>query len=404
MWQSSILHSPGAVLLQGPRGMNLPEDQCVFVRGFRVARTLRILPKHLKAAAGPSLGPEEDDCEPGVELVSIPSVAQYRDPLHQIIDYVSERTPDCDMVLVHDDDLAKVDGIGDGILWENLQHGVVSDLLQNSDKQVHMASCDLSPVSSSPNTNTDPAVIKVAMLSTELQNRSSASVTASQQGQSQQSQSQQDQSQGHNNNTRTIAEDPFPIPPQQYGAPALNAASVRSVVTPASVSHGSASLQRPPISPTVPTASNVIGSVSSYDRYRAHQSSPPPPNASRPAEERSLAGLGSSRNNPPSPPSPIVTVNSQKNCIIPGCPYPVYYNYADQEQTEYCDQDHELDAVTTGFMDTCVMCKGRPRRTGERVCGRTCRERAREARPVQGTYYGARTIRYGAQTRSGRMF
>jgi hypothetical protein len=34
------------------------------------------------------------------------------------------------------------------------------------------------------------------------------------------------------------------------------------------------------------------------------------------------------------------------------------------------------------------MCKGRPRRTGERVCGRTCRERERQARLVQGSYSG----------------
>ena len=37
------------------------------------------------------------------------------------------------------------------------------------------------------------------------------------------------------------------------------------------------------------------------------------------------------------------------------------------------------------------MCKERPRRSGERVCGRTCRERERQARQVhlvQGSYYG----------------
>ena len=34
--------------------------------------------------------------------------------------------------------------------------------------------------------------------------------------------------------------------------------------------------------------------------------------------------------------------NGQKNRIIPGCPYPGYYNYADQEQTEYWGQADEL--------------------------------------------------------------
>ena len=39
------------------------------------------------------------------------------------------------------------------------------------------------------------------------------------------------------------------------------------------------------------------------------------------------------------------------------------------------------------------MCKGRPRRTGERVCGRTCREQERQARQVQGTFYGVPVVR-----------
>jgi hypothetical protein len=50
-------------------------------------------------------------------------------------------------------------------------------------------------------------------------------------------------------------------------------------------------------------------------------------------------------------------------------------------------------AVATGLVASCTMCKGRPRRTGERVCGRTCRERERQARLVQGSYYGASVVR-----------
>jgi len=217
-------------------------------------------------------------------------------------------------------------------------------------------------------------------------------------------------------------------PSQQYGAPLLNPQSVslyptRGVVTPTSVSHGQTPSQRPPISPTAPTTSGSIGSAS-YDHYRVNQSSvvPPPQNASRPAEGRSVVGLGyhpsasdwvapansglllipsqgqsqghdgnnligssrpprrPSRNSPPSPPPPIATPDGQKRCIIPGCPYPAYYNYTDQEQTEYCGKGHELHAISTGLVDTCVMCNGRPRRTGEGVCSRTCRERAHEAR------------------------
>jgi hypothetical protein len=47
------------------------EDQCVFIRGFRVTRTFKILPKQLKAAAGPSSDPDENDSEPELELTSM---------------------------------------------------------------------------------------------------------------------------------------------------------------------------------------------------------------------------------------------------------------------------------------------------------------------------------------------
>ena len=62
---------------------NLPENQSVFIRGFRVARTFRIWPKRLKAAAGPSPDPEpeEDDFEPVTELLSIPAATNVEDTL-----------------------------------------------------------------------------------------------------------------------------------------------------------------------------------------------------------------------------------------------------------------------------------------------------------------------------------
>ena len=50
-------------------------------------------------------------------------------------------------------------------------------------------------------------------------------------------------------------------------------------------------------------------------------------------------------------------------------------------------------AVSSGLVASCVMCKERPRRTGERVCGRICRERERQAPLVQGSYYGEPVVR-----------
>jgi len=98
-WQFSLGKTQGAVCNWGPGGkvcqfvrdndfwnteatlaqtcsrQNLPEDQCIFIRGFRVARVLGILPKQLKGAGGPNSDPEGDhDCdEPDKELISIPA-------------------------------------------------------------------------------------------------------------------------------------------------------------------------------------------------------------------------------------------------------------------------------------------------------------------------------------------
>jgi hypothetical protein len=85
---------------------NLPENQCVFVRGFRVARPFWPLPKHLKAAASPPPDPEGSDSDPDTGLVSIPAITKvkdsvrsfsvlsdvlkYRDPLHILLDYIAE--------------------------------------------------------------------------------------------------------------------------------------------------------------------------------------------------------------------------------------------------------------------------------------------------------------------------
>jgi hypothetical protein len=52
---------------------DLPEDQCVFVRGFRVARRAFKLFTRLKGAAEHIEDPGGHDCEPELEAVSITS-------------------------------------------------------------------------------------------------------------------------------------------------------------------------------------------------------------------------------------------------------------------------------------------------------------------------------------------
>ncbi|KAH9066184.1 hypothetical protein EDB87DRAFT_1589448 [Lactarius vividus] len=88
-WGVSNVHIHGAVHNQGPSGENLPENQCMFVRGFRVKRILGIIP-WIKAAAETKPDPRRDDRKPGKEVVPIPSATEYRDPLHVIIEYIAE--------------------------------------------------------------------------------------------------------------------------------------------------------------------------------------------------------------------------------------------------------------------------------------------------------------------------
>jgi hypothetical protein len=53
----------------------------VFIRGFRVARTFRILPRHLKAAAGPSPDQDGYDFEPDIDVVSISATPKVKDSI-----------------------------------------------------------------------------------------------------------------------------------------------------------------------------------------------------------------------------------------------------------------------------------------------------------------------------------
>ncbi|KAI0290366.1 hypothetical protein BC826DRAFT_970466 [Russula brevipes] len=118
-------HVRGAVVNQGPEGRDLPENQCVFIRGFRVARPLGFLPKQLKAAAEPT--PDDYD------------LSKYRDPLHLLVNYIAERASDCDMVLVHDDDLKRIDGLGGGTSSDVLQPDMMMNILRKSNLDIYKA-------------------------------------------------------------------------------------------------------------------------------------------------------------------------------------------------------------------------------------------------------------------------
>ncbi|KAI9511929.1 hypothetical protein F5148DRAFT_183104 [Russula earlei] len=70
-WRFAREHVLGAVLNPGRSGKDLPEDQCIFIRGWRVIRTLMIL-RRLRGAAGPSDLPGNDH-ESGAQAMFVPT-------------------------------------------------------------------------------------------------------------------------------------------------------------------------------------------------------------------------------------------------------------------------------------------------------------------------------------------
>jgi len=165
-WPVSNQRSQGTVQRHGPSGENLPENQCIFVRGYRVAHTSNILAR-VGNAAGPTTLRIGNHREPEAAVVPIPRVTEYRDPLHLLLEYIAKRAPPhCDMVLVHDDDLTRLSGIVDGSSLEALNPDTVMRMLQRSEPQIKVIS-DANILSGSPNTVTVPSM--VAMLQTSRQ-------------------------------------------------------------------------------------------------------------------------------------------------------------------------------------------------------------------------------------------
>jgi len=123
------------------------------------------LPKQLKAAGGSSDPDNDSDNDPdsAAELISVPHPIKSRDPLHLLLDYVAERAPECDMALIHDDDLARIDGIRDSTSLEGLRPDVVMGRLRKSNLEIQRVLCDLSPRQMGLVAGTE--VVRVACLS-----------------------------------------------------------------------------------------------------------------------------------------------------------------------------------------------------------------------------------------------
>ncbi|KAH9972108.1 hypothetical protein BGW80DRAFT_395092 [Lactifluus volemus] len=99
------------------------EDQCLFVRGFRVTRFLGILPPRLRGAAEPVWPPDrDDDAKFDKQLISIPPETNYQDPLHTLLDYLAKAL-------------------------DNLQPDAVMGNLENSRPKIWSVECERFPAS-----------------------------------------------------------------------------------------------------------------------------------------------------------------------------------------------------------------------------------------------------------------
>jgi len=83
-------------------------------------------------------------------LVSIPAITKHRDPLLLLLRHIVEEATDCDIVLVHDDDLLKIVGTESSMSPDALQPDVMMDLLHRSNIEMHKDVRVVSP-SSGPN-------------------------------------------------------------------------------------------------------------------------------------------------------------------------------------------------------------------------------------------------------------
>ncbi|KAH9038296.1 hypothetical protein EDB84DRAFT_1479590 [Lactarius hengduanensis] len=159
-WRVSNLRIQGAVLGHGPNGEDLPENQCIFIRGFRVKRILFRTITRIKAAAEPRPDTPGDDSESYKEVVPIPSV-QVTEVRRHLFDFL--RAPhNCDLALVHDDDLDRILQAGDKTSLETLQPDAVVDYLERLKPEIGVLSDPLPTDDQSPRTNT------VAILSGQL--------------------------------------------------------------------------------------------------------------------------------------------------------------------------------------------------------------------------------------------
>jgi len=132
---------------------------------------LQRLPRWLLGRASPPQMQGEFEPDPDIELGSIPEDIHYQDPLHTLLEYISTQAPDCDMALVHDDDLEYIASAS----IESLRPDTLMNYLQKSAPEIRQVKFDLTLGSPTSHSNELPSkhkamprISKVAMLASDV--------------------------------------------------------------------------------------------------------------------------------------------------------------------------------------------------------------------------------------------
>ncbi|KAI0295808.1 hypothetical protein BC826DRAFT_272716 [Russula brevipes] len=144
------------MLKPGPWDKGLPENQCIFIRGFRVVRILKIWPK-LRGQAGPN--PDiEDESEPDIVLEPIGASADtnYEDPLHVLLKYIAEVAPIVIWLL-----LMMTTWLVSAVI---LEPDVLMEHLRNSAPEIQKVQFDFLPTNASWS-RAEEGITKIATLS-----------------------------------------------------------------------------------------------------------------------------------------------------------------------------------------------------------------------------------------------
>jgi len=114
-----------------------------------------------------------------MELIQVPTIPKYRDPLHILLQFIAEEAPNCDMVLVHDNDLAELHGVYDGTPIELLQPDAMLRHLRSAQLKIHEVPFGPDLSSANNGGSADTETVRIATLSNFLGELSSPSTSSS---------------------------------------------------------------------------------------------------------------------------------------------------------------------------------------------------------------------------------